>query len=262
MELLQKLSNSILKKLIFYIVLIIIWQTVYTVFVDLLKIWKFYNFPSPLGTAESIINMTKEFSLIIAVAVSLKRIIMGYIISIILGSVIGLILTKIDSKESGLNGLILGIQTLPNICWLPFAILWFGLNETSILFIVVIGSMFSVAIAFESGIKNVSPVYIKAGKNLGAKGIKLYRYVILPAAMPSIIAGMKQGWSFAWRGLIAGEMLSASKGLGQLLMTGRELADINQIAAVMIIIITVGIVVERVIFGNIEKRVLKRRGVN
>jgi len=168
---------------------------------------------------------------------------------------LGFILANFTFAQENFNGIILGIQTLPSICWLPFAILWFGLNESSILFVIVIGSVLSIAMAVEGGIKNINQLYIKAGKNMGAKGIQLYYNIIIPAALPSIISGMKQGWSFSWRGLIAGEMLSASKGLGQVLMAGRELADINQVTAIMIVIVVIGIFVDKVIFGCTERKI-------
>lgn len=126
---------------------------------------------------------------------------------------------------------------MPSICWLPFAILWYGLNESSIIFIIVIGSVFSIAISVESSIKNINPIYIKAAKTLGAKGRRIYIDVILPASMPGFVAGMKQGWLFAWRALMAGEMLSATTGLGQILIMGRDLSDISQVIVIMLFII-------------------------
>jgi len=125
----------------------------------------------------------------------------------------------------------------------------------------VIGSLLSIALGVDSGIRNINPLYIQAGKNMGATGLELYTNIIIPAALPTIIAGMKQGWSFAWRGLIAGEMLAASTGLGQVLMTGRELADINQITVIMIVIIIIGVTVNNYIFGRIENKVLSVRGL-
>lgn len=258
---LHKLNSKTVKKIGFYFILFLIWQGIFFLTVDFFKIWKFYMFPSPTGVIESLTAMMRDGTLAIAVFTSLKRITAGYFIALIAVGIVGLILTKIKSAEIGVNGLILGFQTLPSICWLPFAILWFGLSEAAIIFIIVIGSIFSIAISVESGINNINPVYIRAGKNMGAKGFSLFRYIILPAAMPAVISGMKQGWSFAWRGVIAGEMLSASIGLGQILMMGRELADINQVAAVMLIIILIGVFIEKNIFGKVEQKIKKVRGV-
>lgn len=254
--------KKIVNKILFYILLLVLWQLLYTINVDILEIWKPYNFPSPIEAGKSLYYLMAENTLATALAASLKRIIIGYGISLIIGILIGLIISYFTFAQENLNGLMLGIQTLPNICWLPFAILWFGINESSILFVIVISSVFSIAMAIEAGIKNIDPLYIKAGKNMGAKGIKLYYNIIIPAALPSIISGMKQGWSFSWRGLIAGEMLSASKGLGQVLMIGRELADINQVTAIMIIIIIIGLFMDKIIFGRIEKHIRMVWGLN
>lgn len=255
------LDKNVLSKICFYIILIVLWQLVYFLCVDLLKIWKFYSFPSPVEVIKSCQYIIADHTMGIALATSLKRIITGYGISILIGASLGFVLTRFRFVADALRGPILGLQTLPNICWLPFAILWFGLNEGSILFVIVIGSLFSIAMAVDAGIRNINPIYLQAGKNMGAKGLQLYTNIIIPAALPTVIAGMKQGWSFAWRGLIAGEMLSASTGLGQLLMAGRELADINQITVIMIVIIIIGVIVEKYIFGRIENKVLRVRGL-
>jgi len=247
--------------MLFYIVLIIFWQLIYFLCVDYFRIWKIYSFPSPIEVVKSLVYIIEDQTIGIALLVSLKRIITGYGISILIGVSLGVLLTRLKFIANALRGLILGLQTLPSICWLPFAILWFGLNDGSILFIIVIGSLFSIAMAVDAGIRNINPIHLQAGKNMGAKGLKLYSTIIIPAALPTIITGMKQGWSFAWRGLIAGEMLSASTGLGQILMAGRELADINRITVIMIVIMIIGVTVDKYIFGRIENKVLRVRGL-
>lgn len=257
----QYLNKYRFSKVLFYIGLILFWQLLYFVCVDLLKIWKFYSFPSPVEVIKSFVYIVKDHTMGIALFISLKRIVIGYGISIMIGFGLGFALTRFRWVANALRGPLLGLQTLPNICWLPFAILWFGLSEGSILFVIIIGSLFSIAMSVDSGIRNVNPIYIQAGRNMGAHGLQLVRTVIIPAALPTVIAGMKQGWSFAWRGLIAGEMLSASTGLGQMLVVGRELADINQITVIMIIIIIIGVIVDKYIFGRIENKVLQVRGL-
>jgi NitT/TauT family transport system permease protein len=139
--------------------------------------------------------------------------------------------------------------------------LWFGLNENAITFVIAIGSTFAIAMSIESGIKNVNPLYIRAARTMGASGYKLYRSVIIPAAMPNIVMGLKQAWSFAWRALMAGEMLTATKGLGQVLMWGRDLADISQVMGVMIVIIILGLVVDKLVFSAVEKNMRHRWGL-
>jgi NitT/TauT family transport system permease protein len=244
------------------VILIVIWELVYRVGVDYLGIWKSYTFPSPVSVFKTLYSLIADNTLGIAIAASMKRIIIGYSISIIIGTVIGMTIVNFKYLDENLGALILGLQTLPSICWLPFAILWYGLNESAIIFVIAVGSTFAVSMAIESGIKNINPLYIRASKTLGASGLKIYWNVIIPASLPSIISGMKQGWSFAWRALMAGEMLSATKGLGQVLNLGRDLADISQVMAVMIVIIILGLVVDKLIFGKIESNIRHRWGLD
>ncbi|WP_188128373.1 ABC transporter permease [Propionispora hippei] len=254
--------TGILKKILFYLILIAIWESAYKLGVDILHVWKPYIFPSPVDVLKTLAGLIGDNSLGIAVLASAKRIFIGYLLSMALGIVIGLLVVRFKYLDENLSPLILGMQTLPSICWLPFAILWYGLNESAIIFVIAIGSTFAVAMSIESGIKNINPLYLRAAKTMGAKGFTSYRYVTIPASLPSLISGLKQGWSFAWRALMAGEMMSATKGLGQVLMVGRDLADISQVMAVMLVIIILGVAVDKLIFGRLENNVRQRWGLN
>lgn len=251
-----------MKKLAFYLILILIWEAVYKLGVDVFEIWKPYIFPSPVDVILTFVRLISDHTLPIAIAASMKRILVGYALSILIGTVIGMLIVRFKYLDENMSALILGLQTLPSICWLPFAILWFGLNESAIIFVIAIGSTFAIAIMIESGIKNVNPLYIRAAKTMGASGWKIYKNVILPACLPNFIMGLKQGWSFAWRALMAGEMLSAAKGLGQVLMVGRDLADISQVMAVMIVIILLGIGVDKCIFDRLQTSVRQKWGLD
>ncbi|MCX7923534.1 MAG: ABC transporter permease [Clostridia bacterium] len=261
----QKLSTTVIgisKKILFYLILVTIWELVYRIGVDYLEIWKSYTFPSPFAVIKTLFGLIGDNTLGIAVLASMKRIIVGYSISIVIGVIIGLTIVRYKYLDENFSALILGLQTLPSICWLPFAILWYGLGEGAIMFVIAIGSTFAISIAIESGIKNVPPLYIRAAKTMGASGIKIYWNVIIPASLPSVISGLKQGWSFAWRALMAGEMLTATVGLGQVLMVGRDLADISQVMAVMVVIIVLGLAVDKIIFGRIEANIRTKWGLD
>jgi len=234
---------------------------VYKIGVEILGIWKPYVFPSPFDVFKTLYYLTIDNTIGIAILSSMQRIIIGYSLSLILGISIGLIIVNFKYIDDNLSALILGLQTLPSICWLPFAILWYGLSESAIIFVIAIGSTFAITIAIESGIKNINPLYLKAAKNMGAKGFKVYWNVIMPASLPNVISGMKQGWSFAWRALMAGEMLYATKGLGQVLTVGRDLADISQIVAVMFIIVIIGLTIDKFLFGKIESNIRYKWGL-
>ena len=194
-------------------------------------------------------------------SVSLQRILIGYLISLALGITLGLLIGRFKILDETIGSLMAGLQVLPSICWLPLAILWFGLNEQAIQFVVIMGAFLSIAIATDSGIRNIPPIYVRSAKTMGVKGIKLYARVILPAALPSIATGMKLGWSFAWRSLMAGELLFVSVGLGHLLQVGRELNDMPQVIAVMLLIVAIGLIFDQLIFARFEKRLRRLWGV-
>jgi len=250
-----------LKRTLFYIALIVAWELVYRIFVELFKIWKPYVFPSPISVIETFVRLLSDNTLTVAMIATVRRMLIGYLIAATLGVVVGLATVKSEFLDKNLRPLILSFQTLPSVCWLPFAILWYGLSEKAIIFVTAIGSIFSITLAVESGIKNVNPLYIKAAKTMGATGLRLYLNVIIPASLPYVISGMKQGWSFAFRALMAGEMLFATKGLGQVLMVGRDLADMSQVISVMIVTIVFGLVIEKAIFGPLENQIRIRWGL-
>jgi NitT/TauT family transport system permease protein len=218
--------------------------------------------PSPEGVFDSLRAGFSDHSFGIAVAISMKRIAIGYSISVAIGIVLGLLLAGSEFLEQTLGSLLLSLQSLPSICWLPIAVLWFGLSEKAILFVVIMGSVLSVTMSMEAGRKQMPKIYSLAGRNLGAGGLKLFFYVLFPASLPYLVTGLKQGWAFAWRSLIAGEMIFVTLGLGQLLMMGRDLNDMSQVLAVMILIVTIGCVVDGLIFRTMEKRLQYRWGVS
>jgi len=255
------IARRVLEQVIFYALLIAAWQGLYFLCVDTLKLWKPYALPHPLGVFESLILLIQRDALFNAVLFSLRRAAIGYLLSIAIGFFIGILLMRFKILSSTLKPLILGVQTLPSICWVPFAILWLGLTESAIIFVIVMGSTFSIAIAVSMGLRSANPIYIKAAKTMGAKGIALYMKVIFPASLPPLISGLKQGWSFAWRSLMAGEVMTATVGLGQALTMGRDLADINKVMLIILITIMLGVLIEKLVFTMAENKVLKRMGL-
>lgn len=246
---------------LFFTGLLALWQIIFWLGTEVLEIWESYTFPNIAGIVERFIELWNDGTIIESIGYSLGRGVIGYIISCIIGCIIGAIILKVQFFNVYLKPLLMGIQTLPSICWVPFAILWFGLGENSILFVIIMGSTLSIALSVESSVRNVEKIYIQAASTMGAKGLTMLYKVIIPAAIPMLIAGFRQGWSFAWRALMAGEVISSSVGLGYTLMLGRNLADINQVMLVMIIIVLIGIVVDKFFFSHIEKKVLMKRGL-
>lgn len=247
--------------ILFLAILVVLWQGFYWLSVEVFELCKAYSVPSPMGVAERFVELCSDGTLFTATGNSLLRGIGGYVIAIVIGIVLGLLMNHFGYLQKNLKPLVLGVQTLPSVCWVPFSILWFGLSTEAILFVVVMGSAFSIAISVDNAIKNVLPIYSRAALTMGASKKQLYLHVILPASLPELISGMKQGWSFAWRALMAGEVMTTSIGLGQTLIMGRDLADINQVMLVMLVIVLVGIIIDKCIFSVIEKRILKKRGL-
>jgi NitT/TauT family transport system permease protein len=226
-----------------------------------LQLWPDYLLPSPVAVGRTLLYNVERGELQRAIGVSLRRILLGFGLTTLAGIGAGIWIARRRALEETVGSLVLGLQTLPSICWFPLAILWFGLSEFSILFIVGMGTLFSVISSTVSGVKNVPPLYLRAGRNMGAQGRVLLWEVVLPAALPSIVSGMKQGWSFAWRSLMAGELLFVNLGLGHLLNVGRELNDMSQVLAVVLVILVIGLAVEMGVFAPVENRLRVRWGL-
>jgi NitT/TauT family transport system permease protein len=186
----------------------------------------------------------------------------GYTISVAIGVPLGVLLARSRLVDQTIGLLVIGLQALPSICWLPLAVLWFGLNDYAIQFVIVMGSLLTLSTSVRDGIKNVPPVYLRAAQTMGTRPLAVYTEVLLPASFPSILTGAKLGWAFAWRSLMAGELLFVSMGLGHRLMMGRELADMSQVISVMIVIIGLGLLTDHEIFGVVEKQMRERWGLD
>ena len=226
-----------------------------------LKIWPPYLFPTPWGVAQELYYGFSDHSYWIAIAVSMRRVLIGYTISVVAGMILGLGVASNRFLEETMGGLLVSLQSLPSICWWPLALLWFGLNQNAILFVVIMGSLLSVTLAMEDGRKQMPKIYGMAGRNLGARGFQLFWHVLLPASLPFIVSGLKQGWAFAWRSLITAEMLYVSLGLGQVLMMGRETSNMNAVIAVMFLIVALGYIVDGLIFKSMERHLQHKWGL-
>ena len=245
------------RRIAFYALLLGLWQALASA-----GIWPDYLFPGPLAVLNALVNGFQNGQFLQASLLSLQRLAFGYGISLVIGVTLGLLIGRIRLLEETLGSMILGLQALPSVCWLPLAILWLGLTDQAIIFVVIMGALFSITLGVDAGVKNTPPIYLKAARNLGARGIALSAQVILPAAMPAILNGLKQGWTFAWRSLMAGELLFYSLSLGNLLQTGRDLNDASQIVAVMLLIIAIGVTIDGLIFVPFERRVRERWGLS
>ena len=254
--------KQLMGSILFVAGFIVLWQLLYAASTDWFGWAKPYAVPHPLGVCQTIVHLTKDGTLLSAIISSMLRVLAGFAISIVIGVIFGILILRSKFLARNLKPLILGVQTLPSICWVPFAILWFGLGESAIIFVVVMGSAFSISLAVEGAIRNIPPIYTKAAKTMGVSPSFMYQKVIFPAALPALLSGLKQGWSFAWRALMSAEMVQAASGLGRILMYGRQSLNENQIMLVMLLIIIIGIVVDRYIFGIWERHLARQYGTS
>ena len=220
------------------------------------------SLPSPIAVARSFVDLGSEGSLGIGIAVTMGRLAAGFAIAVAIGGAVGLAMVRFRDFGKTMSSFSVGLQSFPSIAWVPFTILLIGFNDFGILFVMVVSSVFSVMMSTYSGIRNIPPIYMRAARNMGASGSTLFRHVMVPAATPTLIIGLRQAWSFAWHALVGAEILMSLVGLGHILSVGREFLRMDWIMATMIVIFVIGMVVDRVIFYKLEERIRSRWGLN
>ncbi|MGH9157531.1 MAG: ABC transporter permease [Acidimicrobiales bacterium] len=235
-----------------------IWQLVF------LSGWREpYAFPPPLAVFRTLVSLLGSGRLWEALGVTARRALTGYLLAVVIGGLVGVAVARVRLLRIAVGSMITGLQTMPSIAWFPLAILLFRLSEQAITFVVVLGAAPSVANGIISGVDHVPPLLLRAGRMIGARGFALYRHVVVPAALPACVAGLKQGWAFAWRSLMAGELLvviASQPSLGASLQYARELSDVESLMAYMIVILAVGIAVDAV-FSKVDTTLRTRRGL-
>jgi sulfonate transport system permease protein len=221
-----------------------------------------YVLPSPWTAFD---KLFADFGDIIdAAGTTMGRAAQGFGLALAVGSVLGALVARNRILRAAIGSMITGLQTMPSIAWFPLAVLLFKLTDGAILFVVVLGAAPAIANGLISGIDHIPPQLLRAGRVLGARGFAAFRHVILPAALPSFVAGLKQGWAFAWRSLLAGELIVQIPGtfsLGQRLQAERDLNDSAGLIAVMIVILVIGVLVDEVLFGTVERKIRRRYGL-
>lgn len=210
--------------------------------------------------ARAIVTSVREGVLVRAVVTSVLRLAFGYAVALVAGVLLGVALARSKAVKELAGPLVLGLSAVPSICWLPLAILWFGLSELAIQVVVILGAVLPIAVATESAVTQVPPQLVRAARTMGARGARLLYGVILPAAFPGILSGAKLGWTFALRSLMAGELLFVSGGLGQLLETGRDLGDTALVLGVVVMIVALGRLSDVLLFRRFELEVARRWG--
>ncbi|MBC7373744.1 MAG: ABC transporter permease, partial [Frankiales bacterium] len=240
--------------------LLLVWELTYRAGVK-----PTYALPSPGDVGLVVLDQLRDGTLLHAVGTSVERGGLGFLIALAIGTPLGLLVGRVRVVRRGIGPILSGLQSLPSVAWVPAAIIFFGLGESAIYAVVLLGAVPSIANGMISGLDQVPPLYLRVGRVLGARGLSSARYVLLPAVLPAYLGGLRQGWAFSWRALMAAELIVSSPelglGLGRLLDQGRLGNDMSLVFAGILGILVVGIAIELCLFAPLEKRVLRRRGL-
>ena len=244
-------------KLLALVLVFAIWELVH------LTGWKHYVFQGPSAVLSDLWRQVRSGQIPAAVGVTMERALIGYLVALLVGSVVGLLVARIPPLRSALGSIITGLQTMPSIAWYPVAIILFTQGEAAIVFVMIMGAAPSIANGIITGVDYTPPLLLRAGRTMGLRGVNLYRYLVVPASLPAFVAGLKQGWAFAWRSLMAGELVVSvvgPPGLGVLLNTYQSQSDFAGVTSIIIVILIIGIVVD-MLFTKADTALRRRRGL-
>jgi NitT/TauT family transport system permease protein len=249
-----------LPQLIALVPFLVVWQLIWAS-----AITSEFKVPQPSAVWVEFAKTVEEDRVWSILWTSISRAFLGFFVALLIATPLGLLVAKVKVVRSAIGPLLSGLQSLPSVAWVPAAILWFGLTDATIYFVVLAGSIPSIANGLVVGIDQIPPILPRVGKVLGARGITSARHILLPAALPGYIAGCKQGWAFSWRSLMAAEIIAAGPllgfGLGAYLKEGSDLSNMPEVIAAIFLILIVGIGIELLVFRPVERRVLRARGL-
>jgi NitT/TauT family transport system permease protein len=255
----RRIAKAVLPPIIAAVVFIAIWQALWAS-----AIWPEYQLPAPAAVGRELLDQARGAHALAIIWVSVHRAALGFLMGVAIGTPLGLLLAKVSVLRSAFAPFLSGLQSLPSVAWVPAAILWFGIQPTAIYFVVLLGSVPSIANGMLAGVDQIPPILLRVGTVLGAGRVASARHILLPAALPGYLAGLKQGWAFSWRSLMAAELIANSPqlgvGLGQYLQNGQSLSDMPTVIAAIVLILLVGIGVELLVFRPLERSVLRSRG--
>lgn len=251
-----RLWSAVWPKLGALALVLIVWQFV---------VWSGWRpqsvLPGPAAVLQRLGAALGSLDFYTGLATTLRRAVVGYAAAVVIGATVAIVVARVNLVRQAVGSVLVGLQSMPSIAWFPFAIIVLQRSEGAIAFVVLLGAAPAIAAGLLSGIDHVQPMQIRVGRAMGATGLSLYRHVILPAALPSLVSGLKQGWAFAWRSLMSAELLvTAGPSLGLQLQSARDVGDTQQLLAVMIVILVIGLVIDAV-FGRLERAVRTRWGL-
>ncbi|KOT32886.1 sulfate ABC transporter permease [Streptomyces caelestis] len=224
-----------------------------------------YKLPSPFTVWDEVTAAWRQGTLLDYIWTSVSRGLLGFLLALAIGTPLGLLVARVRFVRAAIGPILSGLQSLPSVAWVPPAVIWLGLDDSMMFAVILLGAVPSIANGLVAGIDQIPPLFLRAGRTLGATGLREARYIVMPAALPGYLAGLKQGWAFSWRSLMAAEIIASSPdlgvGLGQLLENGRNNASMSQVFLAIFLILLVGIAIDLLIFSPLERQVLRSRGL-
>jgi NitT/TauT family transport system permease protein len=256
----EVLVKKILPPLTAVALVLVVWQVLVAA-----KVTEEGSLPAPSAVWDSVSDMWLQGTLLEVVWTSVSRGLLGFLLALAIGTPLGLLVARVKFIRAAIGPILSGLQSLPSVAWVPPAVIWLGLNNSMMYAVILLGAVPSIANGLVSGVDQVSPLYLRAGRTLGATGLKGTWHIVMPAALPGYLAGLKQGWAFSWRSLMAAEIIASSPdlglGLGQLLENGRNNSDMPGVFLAILLILIVGIAIDLLIFSPLERWVLRSRGL-
>lgn len=254
------LLKKVLPPVLAIVLVLVVWQLLVT-----LKVADEGKLPSPGAVWDSLTTMWLEGTLLQVLWTSVSRALLGFLLALAIGTPLGLLVARVGVVRTAIGPILSGLQSLPSVAWVAPAVLWLGLNDSMMFAVILLGAVPSIANGLVAGVDQVPPLFLRAGRTLGATGLRGAWHIVMPAALPGYLAGLKQGWAFSWRSLMAAEIIASSPdlglGLGQLLENGRNNFDMPGIFLAIFLILLVGVAIDLLIFSPVERAVLRRRGL-
>ncbi|MFF9475531.1 ABC transporter permease [Streptomyces roseolus] len=256
----EVLLKKVLPPVLAIVLVLAVWQLLVT-----LEVTDAGKLPSPGAVWDSLSTMWLEGTLLEVLWTSVSRALLGFLLALAIGTPLGLLVARVGVIRTAIGPILAGLQSLPSVAWVAPAVLWLGLNDSMMYAVILLGAVPSIANGLVAGVDQVPPLFLRAGRTLGATGLKGAWHIVMPAALPGYLAGLKQGWAFSWRSLMAAEIIASSPdlglGLGQLLENGRNNFDMPGIFLAIFLILLVGIAIDLLFFSPLERAVLRRRGL-
>ncbi|MGW6023596.1 ABC transporter permease [Streptomyces sp. NPDC055099] len=256
----QTFVQKILPPVTAIVLVLVVWQILVWA-----KVTDSYKLPAPSAVWDEVQEAWLQGTLLEYVWTSVSRGLLGFLMALAIGTPLGLIVARVRFIRAAIGPILSGLQSLPSVAWVPPAVIWLGLNDQMMYAVILLGAVPSIANGLVAGVDQVPPLFLRAGRTLGATGLRHTWHIVMPAALPGYLAGLKQGWAFSWRSLMAAEIIAQSPdlgmGLGQLLEAGRTNSSMSQVFFAILLILIVGIAIDLLIFSPLERRVLRSRGL-